>query len=516
MDRWPNQIRAREETATAIAAGSKKICVTSPTGTGKSRMMTDEIEVATSSGLGSSLLTFRKMLFDQTARTLKDAGIECGFRADGYKADDSIAVQLCMTPTEISRVYKSCEWELHGSRMLIDEAHAQKGDWVKRIINDYVAAGGVVIGYTATPLGIGDLYDELIVAGTVSDGRACGALVPAITYAPDEPDLQFVRKYKLPPGKDLSEAQNSEVIMRPGVCDRVRHNWEKLNPDRLPSLLFGPDVAGSRFFAEEFCEHDIPAAHIDGNRIWHEGEWHESKHDRREEIARLSLQGHLPMVCNRFVLREGIDWPWLRHGIFATVFGALSSFLQSGGRLLRKSDGKDSVIVQDHGGNYWRHGSLNSNREWSIDGTNSKAAALRFERLRGKLEDEPIVCPRCHAMRLKGAECLKCGFCTQGKRSRLVVNEHGTIRHMHGDLFKPRKVSMETDTEKLWSQTYWRCRKGKRPMTMSQARGLFHNEHGYWPPDNLPLMPRNASDWSRRILDIPMGDLIQRQKAKTA
>ena len=58
------------------------------------------------------------------------------------------------------------------------------------------------------------------------------------------------------------------------------------------------------------------------------------------------------VLCNRFVC-AGIDAPWLAHGIFATIFTSLQSYLQSGGRLLRSFPGIDAVTIR-HGGNWWR------------------------------------------------------------------------------------------------------------------------------------------------------------------
>src|SRR5690606_19790965 len=117
--------------------------------------------------------------------------------------------------------------------------------------------------------------------------------------------------------------------------------WCELNPDRLPTILFAPGVKESIWFAEQFHSKGIRAAHIDGDDIWIDGEYYTSNHQLREEIRKMSESGELPLVTNRFVLREGIDWPFLAHGIFATVFGSLASYLQSGGRLLRNHPSLD-------------------------------------------------------------------------------------------------------------------------------------------------------------------------------
>jgi DNA repair protein RadD len=503
VNRWPNQIRALEETAIAITGGARRLCVTSPTGTGKTTMMIDLIEWAAGNNKRVALFTNRRMLFDQTCKVLESHGIEFGRQAAGHELAYLRQTQVCMSQTVLSRGHKGDLYDL----ILVDELHNQGGDGLKGILAEHLADGSAaMVGYTATPLDIGDMADELIVAGTVSEGRACGALVPAHTYGPDEPDLRVIKKYRI--GDDLSEGENRKVMMRPGVFSRVYENWQKLNPDWKPTILFAPDVAGSIFFAEEFTKHGVRAAHIDGDKIWLDGELHESNQAMRDELARLSENGEVPIVCNRFVLREGINWPWLQHGVLACVFGSLTSYLQSCGRLLRNSSGKASCMVQDHGGNWWRHGSINADREWSLGETNNQVVSNRIEKLRQHKEPEPIHCPKCHAIRLSGAVC-KCGYAAKSK-SRVVVQVDGTLREYHGDIIKPRKTSLKSDTQRLWEAMYFRMKRANR--TFRQAEGLFFHENRYWPPRDLPLMPKNDGDWSRKVSDVPR-DLLRREMA---
>lgn len=500
----PNQVRALEQTLAALRGGAKRICVTSPTGSGKTKMMTDLLQWSTTEGMAAALYTQRRMLFDQTAGVLDRAGIEFGRRASGHDPALLRDVQLCMTQTELSRVYQSESRELHQAHLiLIDEAHCQTGGAMRQIMQDHIAGGGACIGYTATPLDIGDLYDELIVAGTPSEMFAIGALVPAMTYAPDEPDLRHVKKYVI--GNDLTEKDNSKAIMRPGVFGRVIAAYNQINPDRKPTILFGPDVRGSIWFAEQFVKAGISAAHIDGDNVWINGELHVSDSELRQQIMDGSKSGEIKVVCNRFVLREGIDAPWLCHGIFACVFGSLTSYLQSGGRLLRAFPGKDQATIQDHGGSWWRHGSLNADREWSLELTNHRAVAERLEAMREKQIPEPITCPACGKVRPGGRECPQCGHVATIK-SRMVVQVDGTLKPAKGDICRPRVTRCRSDTPELWKRMYHRMRRAKR--TFRQAEALFMVENHYWPPRDLPLMPKERGDWFRTVDAVPREALL--------
>jgi hypothetical protein len=62
---------------------------------------------------------------------------------------------------------------------------------------------------------------------------------------------------------------------------------------------------------------------------------------------------------------------------------------------------------------------------------------------------------------------------------------------------------MKSDTLKLWERCYWRAKNSKNRMTFIQARNLFFYENHYWPPSDLPLMPKNEIDWFRKVKDVP-------------
>jgi len=332
--------------------------------------------------------------------------------------------------------------------------------------------------------------------------REVGAIVPADTYAPDEPDLRHIRRYDV--GKDLSEKDNATVMMRHGIFGRVLKNWEIFNPTRKPTLLFAPGVRESIWFAERFRAAGIRSAHIDGSDVWLDGEFHSTSQEMREKVMAMSRSGEVKVVCNRFVLREGINAPWIGCGCLATCFGALTSYLQTGGRMLRSFPGKDRAIIIDHGGNWWRHGSLDADRVWDLELTNNRVVGERQERLREKKNLDPNICSKCGATRDWGRECYLCGHINH-TLSRWVVEIDGTLRRIQGDILRPRVTRQYSNTEKLWRSMYWSQRRAGR--TFRQAEGWFCHKYGYWPPRTLPLMPVEEGDWWRRMDRVPTSTL---------
>lgn len=496
---WPHQVRTLSAIEQAIQSGHKRICVTAPTGAGKSLTMRERIRTT---GKPSIIYTNRRMLREQMSGGLDGDGLEHGVRAAGSAPELWRDVQVSSIQTEASRVYKAGHWELHkAAEVHVDEAHAQKADTAKKVMQDHLAQGAAILGWTATPVDIGDCYDHLIVSATNSELRECGAHVRCVTYGPDEPDLRHIGPVKV--GEDLSESQNRKAIMRPGIFGRVQKWYDKLNPDRRPAILFAPGVKESLWFAEQFQAAGINAAHIDGEEVFIMGQRFPSSREVRQQLAEASQSGEIQVVCNRFVMREGIDWPWLYHCIFACVFGSLGTYLQAGGRLLRSHPSLTETCLQDHGGNYHRHGSLNADRVWDLRYTSHMVSSLREERLRDKQEDEPIVCPECGKVRAGGAVC-QCGYrCSQ--RSRRVVMADGSLKQMEGPVYKPLRVKEQANTQQVWERIYQRAKRSG--MTFRQARGLFMHENYYYPPKTLPFMPKNDLDWFRKVKDVPARDL---------
>ncbi|QDV74787.1 hypothetical protein [Botrimarina mediterranea] len=158
----------------------------------------------------------------------------------------------------------------------------------------------------------------------------------------------------------------------------------------------------------------ISAAHIDGEKIIYQHMTVVADRESRAELKRRSEAGDIEIVSNRFVMREGVDWTHLVHSVFACTFGGICGYLQSGGRVLRNHPSLDHVVIQDHGGNYWRHDSLNADRVWSLDDTEAKIADRHAEAYREKKEAEPIVCPKCAKVRARGVACPACGFAYSG------------------------------------------------------------------------------------------------------
>jgi superfamily II DNA or RNA helicase len=515
--RWPLQLFGHRAVLEAFDAGHRTVCLTSPTGTGKTVMVEDILKDFLHLGKRCVLYTNRKMLIDQLSKSLDEAGIPHGVRSPDHDDERHLDMQISSIPTEVKRWNKP-GWDLHDAHLaVIDEAHLNTGEGARKIRDRHLEAGCLILGPTATPIDMGDFYEHLVVAGRVSDGRACGALVLAHHYAADEPDWAEFNKLKKGRKIDeeadsISAAEADSAIMRPGIFGRVIDNYRRFNPEQRPTILFGPNVAGSLAFAEQFTAAGIEAVHIDGDDVWIRGRLYKSSQTTRAKVLEASKDGRVKVICNRFVLREGVDAPWLSHGIFATIFGSLSSYLQSGGRLLRSNGGVAGVTIQDHGGHWWRFGSLNIDRQWMLGLTNSSMLGMHGDRSR-KLP-RPSPCPQCKEVQIwKSATCQFCGWVAKpgAKVSRPVVQTNGELREMVGDVWKPRRVYTRPDGPAKWKRMYYRSRQPKaKGRTFRAAMALYATENYFaWPDTRWPYMPIDEFDRYRRVIDVPEDCLIQ-------
>jgi superfamily II DNA or RNA helicase len=523
--RWPHQLRGLERWQDAYDRGVKRACLACPTGGGKTLMMRDVIVALVALGRRVSLLSNRKVLLDQLRGDLVDLRVDHGVRAAGHEPELDQPVQLCSLQTEVSRVLKRGQWPLHtnqpGDVAIFDEGHLHTVGHVVEYRRRVLAAGGRTLDVTATPIGMGNVADELIVAASNSELRACSAHLYIEHFAPDEPES--LRGKSAPAdGEDLTANQQRAVMgavdengeanaKLHGLYGRIWDNFEKINPDHDPFICFGPGVRESLWIAQQFTAKGVRTAHIDGEHIWLDGELHRrtAKDELWQEVLAESEAGTIKGLCCRFVLREGFNAPWLRHGIMATVFGSVGSYLQAGGRLSRYQTGYASKTLQDHGGNFWRHGSLNIDRAWTLDDTPNRVYAKRADRIREKRERAPVVCPQCNRV-LTRREC-PCGFVvTTPKLPRAVVTHEGTLTRQTGDYFPERRRSTMTSGDIIgrWVVTWKRACSAKWYATYPQAEAFFaYENHGFYPNRAWPLFPIDDNDFYRCVLDVPVDRL---------
>ncbi len=489
----PRTIRAIIEALDRV----DRVCVQSPTGSGKTRMSAELLRWCLSLGHMGSFYINRIMLIEQTSKSFTQQGLYHGIRAANYEHefDDMAPVQICSSDTEGARVYKSKRWDRFPAwLMIIDEGHLQRTKTMEKIVEDHLSFGGKVVIFTATPIGMSDWADELIVSGTMAEYRACGALVPAKVFSITSPDMRKVKRNLS--GEFIMDGKMKKIFTQHIVGSTIS-SWKKYNPDGRPTLMYAPGVAESVWLTEQFAKQGVKFIHVDANDCLIDGKRAKLTRPLRREIMEMFKDGKVHGLSSRFLLREGVDAPFVYCGLFATPVGSLASYLQMAGRLIRRSDETpDEVILIDQGGSFLRHGSPNDDRPWH-DWWRMPAHAVS-ESFTNKIRDgktpEPICCPSCHMERKGGVKCPHCGHEAK-KGTRTVVMEDGKLKEYHGQCVKHRYVQQRHNTEELWAKMFWGFKKKGIKKSFAQMYGWFAHEHGYAPPRDLPFMPKREEHW---------------------
>jgi superfamily II DNA or RNA helicase len=443
--------------------------------------------------------THRKSLFSQTLGNFRKQGIDLGVRASGYDEDVALQkpLQMAMLPSERA-AFKAGTRQRHQSKLVIvDEGHLNATGFAAELLNQHKADGATVVSMTATPLGMGDLYDELAILCKNSQLREAGGIVLADVHAPDMFDMRHVRRVM---GTEFNPSDVTKRLKRPQVVGSIIEHYQRINRDRLPTVCFAPDVAGSIYLVDEFTNAGIKSAHVDGTHIYrgeHDSNGkrilYESTISNREELFKESYEGKIEIISNRFVMREGIDMPHLGHCILACAFGSPQSYIQSVGRVIRAYPGLDKVSIQDHGGNFLRPGlgSPNLDRDWILSET-TRELVERKERERedgvgNGVNDAPVACPICHKVTSRlnydrgGSRCMHCGHHFGDPRIRVFMAD-GQLKLMKietGRLGSGQTSATVGDPQKLWNKVYFPF-KNSKSVTFWQMVGIFSkNNPGY-------------------------------------
>ncbi len=518
---WAPQARSIEQVTTRVAAG-KDVCLYSPTGTGKTEIAIQILKWAQYLGMGGCFYVNRKLLVGQTAARFRDAKLDYGIRAADYEDQYSLnlPIQICSADTERSRVIERKIWNIHPSGIVVvDEAHIQKSDTMKWLLMHHRENGARVVLLTATPIGLSDWCDELIVSGRLQEYRDCKAIVPAIVRTIEQPDMTKVTKSVT--GEYVLDGRKRKIYTQ-AIVGSVLGRWKEFNPDARPTMLYAPGKSESVWFTEQFTKAGVNWCHVDATDAIVDGKRRKLNRPLWEDILARYKAGEIKGLSSRFKLREGIDVPSTYHCILATPIGSLASYIQTVGRVLRYSaETPDHVLVTDHGGNYWRHGSPNQDRDWQAwwELPEHVVSEIHTNRIRDGKIQESIVCanPKCRAERKGGRKCPICGF-EHEKSKRHVVMEDGRLVPRDGNLIPPRRVKNKPDTADLWAKMFWGFRKKKVAKSFSQMYAYFAHQYHYYPPRDLPYMPRHeeAREWNQHVYAVPFEAMHQKPKEAVA
>jgi DNA repair protein RadD len=404
------QVDVIDRVAAEIAAGRRRVLLVAPTGSGKTVVVSAIIAEAAGDGRKILVIAHRREIVDQTVKKLYAAGIDAGIIQAGHPPRPGQAVQVASIQTLHARAIRGSAMEMPPADILvIDEAHHARASTYQAVIDAYPGAN--VIGLTATPCradgrGLGNIFNSLVECSQVAALVEQRFLVPSRVFAPSTPDLTGVRTER----GDYVESQLAERVNTTQLVGDIVTHRLKLGEGR-PTVCFATGVKHSVHIRDEFRRAGIVAEHLDGS----------TPVDEREAILRGLAAGKVELVTNCAVLTEGWDCPDIGCLILARPTKSLGLFRQMIGRALRPAPGKTDAIILDHAGAVFAHGLPDDDIAWTLDEDRRAANRTHAARSAGAVGPVLVDCPECHAVRMRGQQCVVCGWTPRSKAKGIDI-----------------------------------------------------------------------------------------------
>lgn len=345
--------------------GHRRVVLVSPTGSGKTKMLSHIAARTIESGRRALWLAHRSELIGQACDTLTAEGLTVGAvcASAATPPNPYAPIQVASVQTLLARNVRPA-----ADMVLADEAHhfsAASAEW-SSLLAHYDRAW--IIGATATPergdgCGLRECFDSLVVGSTVRELTDLGHLVACHVFRPNKP---------LEPGQ----------IAQSPVDAYLEHAGGRR------AVVFCKSVALAHDYAAKFAARAVPAAAISNETAW----------DERRLVLERFRRGEIRVLCNVYVLTEGWDDPGVSCCIIARGCGSAGMYLQMVGRILRPHPGKADAILLDLRGVSHEHGKPDDPRTYSLDGQGIR------------LKDPNSYCPVCGAPRVPPAPCESCGY----------------------------------------------------------------------------------------------------------
>lgn len=389
----------------------RKVLITSPPGSGKTVMLVELARRVYRAGGRALIIAQRREILEQTFLHTGKMGVPGKFVGGVYPdphpgEDASKPIQIASMATLLRRGVRP-----GADVVLLDEAHHATAEGHQKVLQHYEHSG--LAGLTATPVrldgrGLGDMFDELVVAALPSQLIKAGKLAKPQTHSVVEeftPDLNKLRRAM----GDYVQASLEERMERNGLVGSIVGHYQEFAAGKT-AIVFAVGIRHSKVITARFNRAGIPAEHLDGDM----------SHEERDAIVGRLRSGQTLVVSNVGVLHEGFDLPRTYAVILARPTLSLALYLQQTGRALRIY-GDESPIVLDHACNFVKHGAPEANRTFKLN---------------GKVEDRagapPLrACPACGAvMPLNAGECPDCGMSFVVTREDPVEDEKRRLREI--------------------------------------------------------------------------------------
>jgi DNA repair protein RadD len=458
----PHQTYAIEKLRRSIGSGKRRPVLQAPTGCGKTLVAAAIVEAALAKQKRVIFVVPALALVDQTVQAFWDEGIcDVGVIQGAHPMTD------WSRPVQVASVQTLQRRQIPGFDVaIIDECH-RLFDFYGRWMKDPAWQNRSFIGLSATPWtrGLGQYFDDLIIATTTQDLISEGYLSPFRVFAPSHPDLTRVRTV----AGDYYEPDLSSVMNEAPLVADVVDTWMRRAENRS-TFCFAVDRAHAKHLQVKFAEAGISTGYIDAYTAARE----------RDEIKRQFHNGDIRVVCNVGCLTTGVDWD-VRCIVLARPTKSEILFVQIIGRGLRIADGKEDCLILDHSDTHLRLGFVTDIHHEVLDDGRARAKSRAADRIR-----LPKECPQCAFLKPpRMSECPACGFKAEAVDNTQVAE--GELVEITGGK-KPEEAASRDEKAAFYAQLMGYAQ--KRGYSSGWAAHKFREKFDVWPNDykNVPAI----------------------------
>lgn len=456
----PHQTRAIEMLRQSLGSGKRRPVLQAPTGFGKTRLAAAVVESALAKKKRVIFTVPALSLVDQTVQAFWDEGIrDVGVIQGTHPMTDwSRPVQVASVQTLQRRQFPNADV------VMIDECHRWY-DYYGQWMNDPAWQRRPFIGLSATPWtrGLGQYFDDLIIASTTQELISEGFLSPFRVFAPSHPDLTGVRTV----AGDYHEGDLSGLMNDAPLVADVVDTWRRQAENRS-TFCFAVDRTHAKHLQTKFTEAGVSTGYIDAYTPINE----------RDEIKRQFHNGDIRVVCNVGCLTTGVDWD-VRCIVLARPTKSEILFVQIIGRGLRIAEGKEDCLILDHSDTHLRLGFATAIHHDVLDDGRARARSKATDRIR-----LPKECPKCSFLKPpRMPECPACGFKAEAVDDTQVAD--GELVEITG---RKKRGEAASKDEKATFYAQLMGYAQERGYSSGWAAHKFREKFDVWPNDyrNVP------------------------------
>ena len=463
----------------SLSTNHKRPILVAPTGSGKTHIACAVVQGALDKGNSVLFLAPRRELIYQARDRLQKHGIDSGVIMAGEPRSPYERVQIASFDTLHARGMRAQTMLMPDADVVIvDEAHLSIADTRKKIIEHYKEK--VIIGLTATPArgdgrGLGEIYDDLVVSTSMKELVDNGYLVPARYFAPSKPDLSKLKTSK----GDYVVKELEKRVDVPHLIGDVVDNWMRIAPDRQ-TVVFCVTRSHARHVFEAFTDAGVSAGYLDGN----------TPLDERKQVLEDIATGRIQILVNVFVATFGWDCPSISCVVLARPTRNISLYLQTAGRGLRPSEGKQDCIIIDHSGAIEQHGFVDDDIPWTLS-SDEDIREKKAQQQKERNEPKDITCKICGTVFRSRRDCPNCGH-TMIQKGKPIPVHKATLK----ELRKSGKAP-QLDKQKFWYECIFKA--SHRGLKAGAAAHMYRKEFGCW-PRGLDRVPK-GSEWQMMARD---------------